>query len=457
MTRPRPAPNSAETPVKESAEAEYEMEPITLELEATNPGAAPETPEAERERQWLDRTEPRGMAALRLDLQWASAIARHTDSLHAGRMNLWRDLFPPVLEAEVIGRPVGHQASHDFAPGELIPAVRSELVPRLRGAQFNRRFSGRSCIEPRVGRFYPRGILEGVSGVYSADRQPCRVVKLGAEVLVVDLNHPLADVPLRLDLTIAAAWTQSDQRGGRCNEVGDLVTAGGPGIQGRWRDTPTDFWSDGPLYAKDSRPDADFYAVPRLVDHIDRTAIAEISALYGRLIPAGGRILDLMASWHSHLPERLDPVSVTGLGMNREELDANPALRERLVQDLNQDPQLPFLDSAFDAVVCTVSVEYLTNPFAVFREVARVLRPGGRFVVTFSNRWFPTKAIWLWEGLHEFERPGLVLEYFLESGLFTALETWSLRGLPRPPDDKYAARLVQSDPVYAVWGERGAA
>jgi len=432
------------------------MEPITLELEATNPGAAPETTEVEAECQWLERAEPRGMAALRLDLSWASVIARHTDSLHAGRINLWRDLFPPVLEAEVIGRPVGHRASHDFAPGELIPAARSELTPRLRSTQFNRRFSGRSRIEPRVGRFYPRGILEGVSGIFSADRQPCRVVELGAEALVVDLNHPLADVPLRLDLTIAAAWTQSDQRGGRCNDVGDLVTAGGPGMQARWRGTPTDFWSDGPLYARDSRPDADFYAGPRLVDHIDRTAIAEISALYGRLIPAGGRVLDLMASWHSHLPERLDQMSVTGIGMNREELDANPALRERLVQDLNQDPQLPFLDRAFDAVVCTVSVEYLTQPFAVFREVARVLRPGGRFVVTFSNRWFPTKAIWLWEGLHEFERPGLVLEYFLESGLFTALETWSLRGLPRPPDDKYADRLAQSDPVYAVWGERGA-
>ena len=427
------------------------MDAITpLDMEAVVPDAATS------ERHWLDHTDARGMAALRLDLHWASAVGRHTDSLHARRVNLWRDLLSPELEAEVVGRPVGHQASHSFGPGGLIPSLSPELTLRLRPAQFNRRFTGRSRIEPRVGRFYPRGILEGVSGVFSADRQPCRVLEAADDGLAVDLNHPLAGIPLRLDFTIAAAWRQSDQRGGRCNEIAELVTTGGPGMQARWRATPTDFWSDGPFYCQDSRPDPVFYAQPRLVDHIDSTAIAEIAALYGRLIPPRARILDLMASWHSHLPDELQPASVTGLGMNREELDANPVLSERLVHDLNQERRLPFLDAAFDAVICTVSVEYLTEPLAVFREVARVLRPGGRFVVTFSNRWFPTKAIWLWEGLHEFERPGLVLEYFLDSGLFTNLETWSLRGLPRPPDDKYADRLAQSDPVYAVWGVRGA-
>jgi SAM-dependent methyltransferase len=103
--------------------------------------------------------------------------------------------------------------------------------------------------------------------------------------------------------------------------------------------------------------------------------------------------------------------------------------------------------------MCTVSVEYLTHPLAVFSEVARVLRPGGRFVVTVSNRWFPPKAIRVWKELHEFERMGLVMEYFLLSGAFRRLQTQSMRGLPRPADDKYAHQLMHSDPVYAVWGE----
>lgn len=126
-----------------------------------------------------------------------------------------------------------------------------------------------------------------------------------------------------------------------------------------------------------------------------------------------------------------------------------------VVHDLNRDPLLPFPDAAFDAVVCTVSVEYLIRPHGVFAEVARVLDLGGRFIVTFSNRWFPPKAIRIWPELHEFERLGLVLEYFRHSGRFRQLETWSLKGLPRPPDDKYADRITESDPIYAVWGTRG--
>jgi hypothetical protein len=83
-----------------------------------------------------------------------------------------------------------------------------------------------------------------------------------------------------------------------------------------------------------------------------------------------------------------------------------------------------------------------------------VLKPGGILIVTFSNRWFPPKAIRLWTELHEFERIGLVLEYFLKSGKYSAVETVSLRGLPRPADDPYSNQYPCSDPLYAVWGRK---
>jgi len=99
-------------------------------------------------------------------------------------------------------------------------------------------------------------------------------------------------------------------------------------------------------------------------------------------------------------------------------------------------------------------VEYLTRPFEVFEDVARVLKPGGHFIHTFSNRWFPPKVIRIWPELHEFERIGMVLEYFLKSGKYRGLETYSKRGLPRPENDKYCGQIPYADPVYAVWGQK---
>jgi SAM-dependent methyltransferase len=401
-----------------------------------------------------ERTSTKSRTRIRFELDWESTHGRHTDCLVATTLDLWRDLFPRELEREIMDQPVGHRASHSFAPGELVRAWRERHLFRVGSGQFNVHYVSRGRIPPRTGRFYPKGILEGVDGVLRTDRGAFRVVGIDGDGILADFNHPLAGKSLRLTTTVEDIRTRGEERGGSCKEIGELVCADGPGMQARWRGLPTDFWSDTPYLRIDPRPDAEFYAKPRLVDHLDRAAITEISALYGRLLPKGSRILDLMSSWHSHLPTGLKPGLVTGLGMNGEELAANPVLGERLVQDLNRDPALPFADGAFDAVVCTVSVEYLTKPFEIFREIARVLRPGGRFVATFSNRWFPPKVTRIWAGIHEFERLALVSEYFLESGLFENLATWSLRGVPRPEDDKYADRLLLSDPVYAVWAER---
>ena len=101
-----------------------------------------------------------------------------------------------------------------------------------------------------------------------------------------------------------------------------------------------------------------------------------------------------MSSWVSHF--RTPPARLTVLGMNADELEANPSAAVTVVHDLNAEPRLPFADESFDAAVCCVSVDYLTRPIEVFADVARVLRPGGPFVCTFSNRCFPTKAIRGW-------------------------------------------------------------
>jgi SAM-dependent methyltransferase len=43
---------------------------------------------------------------------------------------------------------------------------------------------------------------------------------------------------------------------------------------------------------------------------------------------------------------------------------------------------LPFEDRSFDAVICTEVLEHCRNPAQAVREVARILRPGGRAFIT---------------------------------------------------------------------------
>jgi SAM-dependent methyltransferase len=211
----------------------------------------------------------------------------------------------------------------------------------------------------------------------------------------------------------------------------------------------------GSFERQDESDDRSFYSCDRFVSHLDDTALATVEKLIGDLVTEERpEILDLMASWDSHLPPSISPARVAGLGLNSNELARNPMLTERVVHDLNRDPRLPFSDDSFHAVLCTVSVDYLTRPLEVFREVARVLRPGGLFVVIFSNRFFPPKVVRIWREADEAQRVHLVEEYFKRSPEFEACRTFVSQGKPRPAGDRYAGLGVPSDPVYAVFADR---
>jgi SAM-dependent methyltransferase len=182
---------------------------------------------------------------------------------------------------------------------------------------------------------------------------------------------------------------------------------------------------DGAFRRIDEEEDALFYEAPRLVYHIDENAVAALTDLYRGVLPKGGVLLDLMSSWVSHLPPEIRYAEVIGHGMNEAELAANPRLGRRFVQDLNQDPRLPLEDDSIDAAMICVSVQYLQYPVAVLREVARVLRPGGPVVISFSNRCFWTKAVAIWRGLDDAGHARLVELYLRHAG-FEDIETHRL-------------------------------
>ncbi|MEM7015883.1 MAG: methyltransferase domain-containing protein [Pseudomonadota bacterium] len=167
---------------------------------------------------------------------------------------------------------------------------------------------------------------------------------------------------------------------------------------------------------QDESQDELFYGVARKVVHIDDGAIEALREYLSSALPPGGIYLDLMSSWRSHLPDSLSPEKVVGLGMNAEEMVDNPQLNEHLIHNLNENPELPFDDASFDAAFCTVSVQYMTQPVEIFSSVGRVLKTDAPFVVSFSNRCFPTKAVAGWAYGDDRQHIAMVAQYFKESG-----------------------------------------
>ena len=202
----------------------------------------------------------------------------------------------------------------------------------------------------------------------------------------------------------------------------------------------------------DDTDDTDFYSVPRFVTHVDPGFIDQLTQLYREQLTHHSRILDLMSSWVSHLPDDLEFDHVEGHGMNYEELEKNPQLDSYFVQNLNKNPQLPLKDNDFDAVLITVSVQYLQYPEAVFAEIYRILKPGGKVIVSFSNRMFYQKAIAAWRDNSDAGRVELVKRYVKSVPGFSDPEVIANR--PEVSSWLQMLGLVGGDPFYAVVGEK---
>ncbi len=195
----------------------------------------------------------------------------------------------------------------------------------------------------------------------------------------------------------------------------------------------------------DESDDSLFYSFPRLVVHIDQQAIDAVSGLFRELIAPDAVVLDLMSSWRSHWPQGHPKDRMVGLGLNASEMAENPDLDEYVIHNINRQPVLPWGDEAFDAVVLTVSAQYLTQPVETFRQVNRVLKTSGVFIVTFSNRMFPTKAVRIWRESSDRGRMDLVTSYMESAGDFAGIQAGFVN-----PDDSPPA-----DPIFAVVGRKG--
>ena len=196
---------------------------------------------------------------------------------------------------------------------------------------------------------------------------------------------------------------------------------------------------------EDNADDRLFYLQPRKVVHIDDGAIAAIGRCFLEMVPPNSVVLDLMSSWRSHWPEGHPKQRMVGVGLNLEEMQDNFDLDEAVVHNVNEDLPLPLEGETFDAVLITVSAQYLTHPVETFQEVNRILKPGGVFIVSFSNRMFPTKAVRIWRVSSDRGRVDLVGTCMEAAGNFEDIQGTLLNPGDSPP----------GDPMFAVTSRKG--
>ena len=228
----------------------------------------------------------------------------------------------------------------------------------------------------------------------------------------------------------------SSRSSSRSNRVADVLKS--PEWPVSWP------YSDRDFERMDESNDFRFYDQPRIVYHIDDSAVRSLTRYYGELLKDGMEVLDLCSSWVSHYPESFKGKGkrVVGLGMNEEELRKNPMLTDYVVQDLNEKTAFPFEDESFDLITNTVSVDYLNKPLPIFKEMRRVLKPGGLAVMAISNRCFPSKAWKLWLNTGDMEHVYILGTFFHFAGF-------------NPPEAKdLSPNFGITDPLYIVQASR---
>lgn len=390
------------------------------------------------------------LATIYFRFTWKSSHAIHTDRYLADDVSFRRDILPVGIKSRMIGLGVGDSITMTLDMAEVPPYKPGKVLNMPRARFIGPEINGHD-VKPRIGRFYPKHFIEQVPGTRPDSSTPFRVVETDKAGFKADLNHPMADREVEIKATVLDIRPPAESAG-KLHRWPDIILSG-PGMQARLPESPTDFLGNDPFRRKDETGDAEFHKEPGQGGLIDAPAMESVRRAYGRLLSDGAQVLDLMAGCRSYLPENITLGEVTGLGMNMTALESNPALTERVIHNLNEEPVLPFKDNRFDAVLCTSGVEYLTKPFEVFEDVARVLKPGGVFAIAFSNCWHESKVIEVWTELYEFERMGLVSQYITRTDQFRDVETSSERGwlVCDDMEDRFGKGLPESDPVYLVW------
>jgi SAM-dependent methyltransferase len=326
-----------------------------------------------------------------------------------------------------------------LSPEQLIPAFNIDLIHRVpRGTLDIKR-------NLDTNRYYPSSWFTPEGHRHPAFALLC---EQDADTVTIDLNHPLAGYSIKLSVTLIS---QHD-RPGELSFTKCLrhMLADGPGMQ-RCAQIPQYPLNDNMLGRLDEADDFEHYRQPDYEDTFDPVSGRALAEFYGEFLQPDMRILDIMCGAQSYLPPAMANLHATGIGLNRQELEANSQLQDFLVHNVNSQTTLPYADNTFDAVLFTAAVEYLVEPYTTFSELKRITRPHGQIIVTFTDHWNTFKNIALWQELPLFERMRLVMHYLQHGGGIGDPGTRSIRGLKRDADDTNHRNQPGADPIFAVF------
>jgi len=383
---------------------------------------------------------------INLTLTWESPFAKHTEILYLHGVNPIKDKFPLDFATEVDELAINGSCTRTFQAKDLIGEdFSAEKIFHIERALFNTNFKGKFS-PPRLYRFYPKAIANEALETTKQDYSPFKLISINEDELALDCNHPLSKYYLTLTIEKIREYQPKNltNNHNKFKDIGKLITSNGPGMQVPFEFGESSLFDDYP-FKKIVKKDTSI--------HLDENAIEKIKKLYSEHIPEYGKVLDLLANEKTYLSDDLDTELVVGIGKHEGILASNQRLDTYNTQDLNEETILPYDANYFDVVICTLTIEYLEDPLEFMFEISRVLKKGGKFIITFSNTPAIKEGIDHWDELHSFERMQLVLEFFRNSQLFQAINTYSNRGALRSKKDPYYPAKRISDPIFAVWGE----
>ena len=232
------------------------------------------------------------LANVDFSLIWRSEQAGHIDRLFVPGIDVRGDYFPGRMGEGLGQLQPGELFSETFPAGELVEPFESSSLREIPLGGFNRDYNTLNLI-PQKGRFYPQAVVAGLAGNMPGEMCPFRVIGVGDDSLKIDLNHPLASYPLTLEARLVERFSVPDREAGACRVLAGMLTGGGPGMQAR---NGQGLVYEFPLGRADENEDGLFYAMPRMVNHIDDKAVEVLRSIYNRHVSAGSSVLDLMAS-----------------------------------------------------------------------------------------------------------------------------------------------------------------